>query len=275
MQQRVVYSSTDYRTPYHHDDSHFTYGNRQTTGLRTDITTASSAPASPAHAFGRLAYEKAAISGTALVPIDSSSAALARRPSTVTEAYHEVKGSKQRERLNSTFDDCIPTENHLQSLSRQLTATTRPIDDYVEAKPVEAVDEEPEYPHLALDLSVLTQTKHKNDHNTKPKHVERRAAAQQKEPQTEAKLIVGKPRHPYAVQFNDPVEKELGRWHNSHVSTIKWTRIKRGVYTADDQQVTLVKLNGGLYVKGTNGKKKQEHIPIDKFAQRLQKTGSA
>ncbi|GBE60104.1 Drosophila melanogaster CG15040 gene product, putative [Babesia ovata] len=275
--QGGVYTPMEYRTPSHHDDPRFTYGNLQNSRQHTEITATSSAPASPGHALSRRTYEKASISGTALVPITNSSAALARRPSIVTEVCREIKISLQRERRNSTFDNCIPTENHMQAPLRQLTAAKQPIEDYVEAKPVEVevVDEEPDYPHLALDLSMLTQTNQKKEQQPKPKPVERRPAAQQKEPQTEVKLIMGKPRHPYAVQFNDPVEKELGRWHNSHMSTIKWTRIKRGVYTADDQEVTLVKLNGGLYVKGTNNKKKQEHIPIDKFAQRLQKAGNA
>lgn len=133
--------------------------------------------------------------------------------------------------------------------------------------PQEAGFEE-EYPKLALDLSRVSNTYQKPV--TRSRVRDGSTSAVNKESNKANRVSNGKPLHPYIAMFNDPVEKELERWHNTHCSTIKWQRKKRGVYMADGQEVLLVKLNGCLYVKRTGNSGKSDHIAIDSFVQSLQ-----
>ncbi|ORM39363.1 uncharacterized protein BXIN_2837 [Babesia sp. Xinjiang] len=172
--------------------------------------------------------------------------------------------------------NAIPTTNYIKTQEIKQNPAHNSVNAYgidnniaLENEPIQE-QEETEYPHLALDLSKITNAYPKFEQTPKLKQHERHNITQTKETAPEARVAIGKPRHPYTAQFNDPVEKELEKWHNSHTSTIKWVRIKRGVYTADNQEVKLVKLNGGLYVKGAKNHSKLDHLPIDKFVQKVQ-----
>ncbi|GIX62411.1 uncharacterized protein BcabD6B2_18460 [Babesia caballi] len=183
----------------------------------------------------------------------------------------------QRPQEEVDYNTAIPTANHIKTTGRQQkqssdVANNERVDWGTEMTDAREAEEEPEYPHLALDLSRITQAYRRPQ--PKPKQLEPQPAPQTKESTVELRVAVGKPRYPYTAQFNDPVEKELERWHNGRTSTIKWTRIKRGVYMADNQEINLVKLNGSLYVKGAKANNRMEHVPIGKFVQRLQKTTS-
>ncbi|UKK00831.2 hypothetical protein MACK_000905 [Theileria orientalis] len=81
------------------------------------------------------------------------------------------------------------------------------------------------------------------------------------------KINIGKPTHVFVAKFGEPVEKELESWHNSHNSTLKWERVKHGLYSVDGSIVHLLKLNGCLYVEGHGFKKHKGKMTILKFVE--------
>ncbi|UKJ88438.1 hypothetical protein MACJ_000882 [Theileria orientalis] len=85
--------------------------------------------------------------------------------------------------------------------------------------------------------------------------------------QKRVKINVGKPTHEFVAKFGEPVEKELESWHNSHNSTLKWERVKHGLYSVDGSIVHLLKLNGILYVEGHGIKKHKGKMSIFKFVE--------
>eukprot|EP00371_Babesia_bovis_P002477 XP_001611124.1 hypothetical protein [Babesia bovis T2Bo] len=171
------------------------------------------------------------------------------------------------------YSNAIPTINHIipytaDAEQERLNAISEQLRREENNRKI--TQEETEYPHLALDLSKIKNNYDEQPEKSKQPKQERRYKNTQKDVIPETKILMGKPRYPYTAQFNDPVEKELERWHNKHSTSIKWERMKRGVYSANNQEVKLVKLNGGLYVKGATNNNKLDHIPIDKFVQKIQ-----
>nr|PVC49562.1 hypothetical protein MACL_00002904 [Theileria orientalis] len=85
--------------------------------------------------------------------------------------------------------------------------------------------------------------------------------------QKRVKINIGKPTHEFVAKFPEPVEKELESWHNSHNSSLKWERVKHGLYSVDGSIVHLLKLNGSLYVEGHGFKKHKGKMTIMKFVE--------
>ncbi|KAK1936297.1 hypothetical protein X943_002626 [Babesia divergens] len=177
---------------------------------------------------------------------------------------------------SSIYSSAIPTANLIHTPEAVTLSTQQLLNDICSTSPgdnatiMQQEDCENDYPHLALDL-----TKVKNQFGQpvipgKQKSREKSSSTIAREGNLANRVSSGKPLHPYTAMFNDPVEKELERWHNMHNSTVKWQRVKRGVYTADGQEVLLVKLNGCLYVKGFNPNNKLDHTAIDNFVQSMQ-----
>ncbi|XP_953668.1 uncharacterized protein TA16355 [Theileria annulata] len=81
------------------------------------------------------------------------------------------------------------------------------------------------------------------------------------------KITSGKPTYEFVAKYPDPVEKELERWHNSHNSTLKWERIRHGLYSVGGSIVRLVKVNGSLFVEGHGFKKYKGQLGIQKFVE--------
>ncbi|GFE54374.1 hypothetical protein BaOVIS_017780 [Babesia ovis] len=209
---------------------------------------------------------------TMLRPITNQSSVSNVQPSGLAEVYNAPRVYMEQ----NNFLNAIPTTNYIHSYETELVSGNNTRTNFAdegiqhENNYSNAAEEETEYPHLALDLSKIKNSYEKTEQKMKPKVYERQSIKPMKEVVPEVKILIGKPRYPYTAQFNDPVEKELEKWHNRHNTNIKWTRVKRGVYTANDQEVKLVKLNGGLYVKGASNNSKHDHLPIDKFVQMLQ-----
>ncbi|EKX74323.1 hypothetical protein BEWA_043640 [Theileria equi strain WA] len=89
-------------------------------------------------------------------------------------------------------------------------------------------------------------------------------------PKEKYKITKGRPTHRYCAKTHDIIDKELEIWHNSHNSTLKWERIKSGLYLVGGSKVNLIKTNGILYVKSGEHRKNFDKMHIAKFVEEKQ-----
>lgn len=159
---------------------------------------------------------------------------------------------------NNESLDPIVTRNYLSNLENDPNSEGQ--EEIEDDSPLK----ESRYNFRSLGDSRINARKNKLDeYLDKAKSVKEKADNSHKR----VKITSGKPTYEFVAKYPDPVEKELEKWHNSHNSTLKWERIRHGLYSVGGSIVQLIKSNGSLYVEGHGFKKYKGQLGIQKFVE--------